>query len=132
MEIKADPARLMMSEALKGAVPQLENDEVLGDEFVVTAEGWMKDGSIAGALRSVLFDPKPEIEFRVLLDAAFDVVEAQGLVFTRFTIQRQDRAIELQGPFTVKAARISEIDADVNPDTQMCVLALSLQRDKKA
>lgn len=128
----------MMSDALKGNIPGLENDEVLGTEFVVTVEGWISfDGkesskSITGALHSVLFDIDPEIEFRTLLQDAFDVIEGKNLTFTGFTIQQQERTVELKGPFTIKAARISAIDADVNPDTQMCVLALSLKRMKKA
>lgn len=138
MEIKADPTRLMMSEVLRGNVPDLENEQLTGTEFVVTAEGWISfDGkesstSLAGALHSVLFDIEPEIEFRVLLGRAFDVVEGKNLTFTGFTIQQHDRTIQLEGPFIVKAARISGIDSDTNPDTQMCILALSLKRAKKA
>jgi len=124
-----------MSDALKGNIPGLENDQVPGTEFVVTVEGTIavdgKETSITGALHSVLFDIDPEIEFRVLLHDAFDVIEGENLTFKRIMIQQQHREVALGGPFTVKAARVSAIDADNDPDTQMCVLALSLKRVKK-
>lgn len=131
---------MMMSDELKGNVPVLENDEVLGTAFVVTVEGWIAnpeavDGhgtsSIVGALRSVLFAAEPEVEFRVRLQSAFDVVEANNLMFTSFTIQQQDKTVELKGPLTVASARISQVDSDNDPDRQMCVLTLSLRRPAK-
>jgi len=140
MEVRADPSRLLMSDSLRGTVPRLEeDDEGPGDGFVVTAEGQARlpggrELRLVGAVRSVLFDrAEPEVELRVPLTDALDVAEGiGGVTFDGFTIQRQERSVEVAGPLSVRAARISEVDADADPRTQTCVLALALRRGEQA
>lgn len=130
-QIQSLPANIMVSDALRDQLPDdFESTGLPEDQFVVVV-AVRNDGSenpiITGVLRTVLFDVEPEIEFKVLLSDSFDIIQAQRLGFEKFELHYGKRMIELVGPFTVKAARIQDIDV-VN---QMCVLALHMQRVKK-
>lgn len=133
MELKADPSKILMSETLKGQLPDL-GDEVFdnlanGGIYVVMDRRVAKQQQpLAGVLRSVLFDVVPEVEMRVELAEALAVVQAQDLVIEGVELQHgEETTVKMPGPFTVKAARIQEIDVPA----QLCVLALQLQRVKK-
>lgn len=130
MELKSDPSKILMSDALRGQLPELESDMVtqLQGQYVhVIADRRVGGQSmpLAGLLRSVLLDVQPEIEIKVEMSEALKTIKATDLSFEFFELQYgEDEDVTLPGPFTVKAARIQEID----PVTQTCVLALHLQR----
>ena len=136
MELKPDTSRILMSNALKGQVPELESEmvEQMQGQYVHVVADRRIGGQqlpLAGLLRTVLFDTSPEIEIKVELIEAIRTVKANDLVFGGFELQHgeeEDGGLSMPGPFSVKAARIQEID----PATQTCVLALQLQRVKKA
>jgi hypothetical protein len=134
MEMKVDPSKVLMSEALRGQVPvELEDEavETLGSQAVtVVAAVQIGDTktAIVGLLRSVLFEAEPELEFRVTLDEAFNMIEAQQLQFLGFELHYGDRIIRRPGPLLVKGVRIDDIDT-VN---QLCTLSLGLKRPPKA
>lgn len=133
MELKPDPTRILMSDVLKGQLPDLESEmaERMHAQYVHVIADRRIGGQqlpLAGLLRSVLFDANPEIEIKVELTEALKTVKANDLRFESFELQHSDEeTLPIPGPFTVKACRIQEIDAE----TQTCVLALQLQRVKK-
>jgi hypothetical protein len=133
MEMKADPSRVLMSEALRGQVAEeLENEAAVSlEHHAVTVVASIQLGdtktAVVGLLRSVLFEAEPELEFRVQLDDALDVVAAQSLQFLGFELHHSERVIETLGPFTVKGARIDDVDTL----SQLCTLSLGLKRPPK-
>lgn len=134
MDIKPDTSRVLMSETLKKVLPDLDGDnlsQLVGEGIYVVADRRVGGQQIplAGVLRSVLFDTSPEIEMRIELSEALAVVQSEGLTFEGFELHHGEKTtVQLPGPFTVKAARIEEIDVPA----QLCVLLLQLQRVKKA
>lgn len=122
-----------MSDALKGQLPELESDEIdhLSDQYVHVIIDRRVAGQkvpLVGLLRSVLFDLEPELDVKVELTEALAVVKARDLAIAGFELQHgEESTVEVPGPFTIKAARIE----DINAQTQTCVLMLQLQRAKK-
>jgi hypothetical protein len=118
-----------MSDSLQGNIPELEDEDFkqFEEQFVIVVANRTTSGKqlpITGTLQTVLFDEKPEIEIKVQLKDALDVIEAGDQVFEFFDLHHGERIVKMMGPFTVKAARIQ----DLNPTSQMCVLALQLKR----
>lgn len=134
MDIKPDTSRVLMSDTLKKVLPDLDGDnmsQLVGEGIYVVADRRVggQQLPLAGVLRSVLFDIVPEIEMRIELSEALAVVQTEGLTFESFELHHGEQTtVKLPGPFTVKAARIEEIDVPA----QLCVLLLQLQRVKKA
>ena len=129
MEMKADPSHVLMSDVLKGQVPELDDTPVgtLPDKHViVVAERLIGDKStpMVGIMRGVLLGPEPELEFRCALNEALDILEANALSFPKFELHHGERIVLIQGPFVVKAARLDEI----LPNEQLCTLGLHLAR----
>ena len=127
---------LMMSDALRGNIPQLENDIPIldpnaGEHIVVIAAKRVYQQStpvgVAGILREVLFDVEPAIQFRVMLTDALDIIEELGVSFDGFELHHGQRIIPLVGPFMIKSASIKEI----SPQDQMCTLQLLLKRTSR-
>lgn len=122
--------RVLMSDTLKGHVPSLEEDidkfeEVQSKHVVVVAEkisGAQRTG-LVGILRGVSLGVETEIEFRIDLREALEVIETPGLSFGRFALcHGEDKEIEIPGPFLVKEARIH----DISVKDQLCTLGLHL------
>lgn len=130
MEVKADPSRILMSDVLKGQVPELEGevpvDPFRGKHVIVIAQKTVgtKQEGVIGILRGVLFDVEPEIELRIDLKEALDIVEGHNLSFNKFELHHDQRVVELPGPFVVKAARID----DISVLDQLCTVSLHLKR----
>lgn len=125
----------MMSDELHGNVPALEDESGEADitsNFVMVVAArrvGAEQQPVTGALRTVLFDPtQPEIEIRVEMKDAFDIIEANNQVFDKFDLHHGERIVPMAGPFVVKAARIQDIDV-VN---QVCTLGLLLDRASPA
>lgn len=134
MELKSNPSRILMSDVLRDRMPELESDVVdkLHEQYVHVIMDRRISGQqqpLTGLLRSVLFDVQPEVEVKVDLEDALNTVKATELVIMGFELQYgTDGTVAVPGPFTVKAARIQDVD----PSTQTCVLAVQLHRVKKA
>lgn len=131
LDITPDTSKVLMSESLRGTVPELEGEGIDPATQFVIAIGHRKVGNkeeaLVGSLVGVLYDQKPEVEMRVTIDEAIAVIKAESLSFDKFEFHYGDKDFELVGPFTVAAARMQEFDVR----TQMCVLMLSLQRTNK-
>ncbi len=124
-----DNTRVLMSEQLRGQVPELEDDqlEMLSNKFVyvVAARRFAeKSAPMSGILKTILLDKEPEIEFVVELGEALISIKTDGLYFDGFELHHGEETVEIPGPFNVKAARIHDIDAI----RQTCVFALSLKK----
>lgn len=124
-----DNNKFMMSDVLKGQIPELDDQHVddIEEKYVhVVAERFVNNQRvpIAGLLQSVLFDVVPEIEIKVALQDALETANADGLSFGSFFITYGETKVTLKGPFIVKAARIQ----DINETSQTCVIALCLNR----
>lgn len=125
--------KIMMSETLRGRLPELESDiaDQLHDQYVHVLIDRRIGGKLlpfAGLLTTVLFGANPEIEIKVELIEALETIKANGLTFDRFDLQYGEKVtVAMAGPFKARAARIQDID----PSTQTCVLALQLEYAKK-
>jgi hypothetical protein len=129
MEMKADKSHILMSDVLKGNVPELENEtvEMSSGKAVIAVFSKVAGNKVegmVGALRGVLFDVNPEIEVRVEVEEAFKVVRTSNLQFQKFELHYGEDVIEVPGPFIVTAARIDAIDVF----DHMCTLSLNLKR----
>jgi|SRR5579863_509824 len=134
-EIRAETSKVLMSDVLRGQVPEEIEDEAVNgavdalEKSVISVVANVQVGkgkatAVCGILRSVLFEKEPELEFRVTLDDALAVVSAEGLQFLGFELHRGDQVIKSPGPYDVKGARIDDIDAAAG----LCVLSLGLRR----
>lgn len=133
LEVQPDVDRILMSDTLKDQVADVDPAalEELSAKYVHVVAHRVVAGQqlpITGIMLSTLFDAKPEVELKVLVDDALDVIEAQDQHFDGFELHHGERIVPLKGPFKVVAARIQEVDVK----TQMCVLLLQLERMKKA
>ena len=136
MELKPDNRRVLMSEALKGQVPGLEEDEdpfqhVAGRAVYAVIDRRIGNQQLpfGGMLRSVLFGLEPEVEVLVELPEALATVKAESMQIVGVELHHgEETTIPIPGPFIVKAARIDNIDVV----QQSCALSLQLQRVKKA
>ena len=136
-KVQPDTSRVLMSEILKGNVPELEGDGEeapvdlnVGHVVVIATKrtaGSTQLSAIVGILRGVLFDVDPEIEFRVQLTEAMDIIETPGISFDGFELHHGERIIKIPGPYNVKTARIDEIAAA----EQMCTLGLHLKKQAR-
>lgn len=133
LEVQPALDRVLMSDTLKDQVPDVDPAalEELSAKYVHVIANRVVGGQllpITGIMLSTLFDAKPEVELKVLVDDALDVIEAQNQYFEGFELHHGTRIVPMTGPFKVAAARIQEVDVK----TQMCVLLLQLERMKKA
>lgn len=133
-----DNSRVLMSDVLKGNVPEIEDAQSLEKAsmqavFVIADRQFNgKSNPMSGILRTILFDKEPEIEFVTQLDDALMTVSTEGLAFGGFELQHGETSIPFtagEDPkgkwyFGVRAIRILDIDIM----RQTCVLALSLKR----
>jgi hypothetical protein len=129
MEMKAETSRVLMSEALKGRVTEeIEDESAVVDQNFVTVvlhvQVANKKTAIVGIMRSVLFESEPELDVRVQMSEALDIVSADALVILAFELHHDERVIKVPGPFKVKGARIDEH----TPGTDLCLLSLGLKR----
>lgn len=125
-----------MSDTLRGKLPDIDDgadplDQLSGQAVYVIVDRKIGGQSmpLSGLLRSVLFDSEPELEISIELSEALATVKAQDVVLGGFEIHHgEDTTVNVPGPFFIKAARLQEIDVP----RQICVLAMQLQRVKKA
>lgn len=129
--MKADTSNVLMSESLRGQIPELEDehpvDILRGKHVIVVTEKIVagKSEGMVGILRGVLLGSDPEIELRCELKEALGILKADSLSFTRFELHHgEETVVPIPGPFTVKAARLDEVDVV----EQVCTLGLHLQR----
>lgn len=127
LSMNVDKSHVLMSDVLRGQVPELEGEERETDQaehVVVIAQkivGPLKEALI-GVLRGIHLGSEPEIEFRIDLSEAMSLISAKDLSFAGFELHHKTTVIPIPGPFTIKAARIDEI----SPIEQLCTIGLQL------
>lgn len=134
MEMKAKTDHILMSEVLRGQVPELEGvhpvEQTEIKHVVLICERVIAgnvDGMV-GILRGILLGQDPEIEFRADLRESLEILRASNLIFNRFELHYgEDVVIPIPGPFIVKAARIDEI----SPTDHLCTLGLHLTKQAR-
>lgn len=130
MPMVADKSHVLMSDVLKGRVAELDArddvSELMDDHVMVVAERVIKGAidTMTGILRGVMFGIEPELEMRVDIKQAMEVVKAEDLSFKGFRLEHGDSVVEVPGPFVVKACRFDEISAE----DQLCTLGLHLKK----
>jgi O-succinylbenzoate synthase len=129
MEMKPNTSRVLMSDVLKGQVPDFDEEvveQLNGKHVILVAEVHVgaKTQGVTGLLRGVMFGANPEVEFRLDLEEALSIIEAQGLSFGKFELHHGERIVALPGPFVVVQARIDDISAQ----DQLCTMWLQLKR----
>lgn len=127
--MKADTGHVLMSDVLKGQVPELEGEvpaAVVDRHVVVVIEKVVSNESTAviGVLRGVLLGAEVELEFKCELKEALDILETKGLSIGHFELHHDQRVLQVPGPFIVKAARLDEI----SPVDQLCALGLHMTK----
>ena len=135
MEMKADPSHVLMSEVLRGQVPELEGDQQLdplaaAKHVVVIAEKVVgnKVEGMVGILRGILLGAAPEIEFRADLKECLEILKTSSLTFSKIELHYgEEIVVPIVGPFIVKAARIDEI----SPADGLCTLGLHLTKQAR-
>lgn len=129
-KVSAQAPRLLVSDALRDQLPDDLDAEVASEldasaiSVVIAVQVGDTQKGVAGILRSVLFEKEPEVELRVTVDDALAFVSAANLRVINFELQTGDRTIKVDGPFSVKGARID----DISIDNQLCTLSVGMQK----
>ena len=134
-ELRAETSKVLMSDILRGRVPEELEDEAMAgavealEKSVISVVANVQVGSgkataVTGILQSVLFENEPELEFKLVLDDALAIVEAQQLQFLGFELHYGERVVKVPGPLIIKGARIDQIDTAHG----LCVLSLGFKR----
>jgi len=134
LTMHANTSHVLMSDSLRGQVPELEGEErpdpFQGKHVVVIAEKVVGNSTsgLIGVLRGIHLGVEPEIEFRIDLGEALGLIQAQDLSFTGFELHHgESTVVKIPGPFIVKAARIDEI----SPADQLCTIGLHLMKQRR-
>jgi hypothetical protein len=119
---------LLMSEELHGQIPDLDEQYFTLIENLILVRGIFEtpDGEdyLDGPLVAILSSDNPEVEIKLNLPLALDVVRRKSnLVFKSFNVYHKKVPTVLNGPFTISAAKI----CDINVNEQYCTLILGLQ-----
>ena len=124
--------RLLMSDSLKGMVPDLEDDasqivSQLVNSFVITAIELHGSEPLVGTLDGISYDEKTiKLDIKLKLEQAYDMFTdlAVGKTVTCEAIQMHlsERMNRIMGPFKLVSPKMFAIDAQ----EKMCVLAIDL------
>jgi len=124
--------RLLMSDSLKGMVPDLEDDasqiaSQLVNSFIITAIELHGFEPLVGSLAGISYDEKIiKLDVKLKLEQAYDVFTdlAMGKTITCEAIQMHlsERMNRIVGPFKLELPKMFGIDAQ----DRMCVLAVDL------
>lgn len=129
--------RLLMSEELRGAVPELEgqvdalsrlaNEMVTQNLIKVVIHrffGEVED-SMLGVVQSFRLGVSPnEFAFTVGIDEAFKTIDRDGLSFGGFELHYGEMVKDVVGPFRV----LNVIIQDIDPLKNLCTMHLIVER----
>jgi len=125
-------SRLLMSDDIKGMVPELEEDKIsaFSDSFVVAALD-MSDGTeqfiVAGSLTGLSIESLGliKIDIKTALRDAYTVIKkykVTGLSARVFFLHLDDDEVYFEGPYSVTCPKLLEFDHQ----NKMCVLGIDL------
>jgi hypothetical protein len=129
-----DSNRLLMSDSIKGMVPELEDDQIeqLSDSYVMTTFQFLLEGTekiLGGSLVGISLENLEEIKLdvRVNLGDAYDIIkkyveETSRLSCGMFYMHLGDSEIPFSGPFEVSRPKIHDFDHQ----NKMCTLGVDL------
>jgi hypothetical protein len=127
-------SRLLMSESLKGMIPELEEEQTraFSDAFVVTTlelNTPKESNLIVGSLDGISFDNSSEIKLDIRVEVkeayeAFKKYTTAGLSSRLLYLHLGDNEICLEGPFKVNNFKIMSFDHQ----NRMCTLGVDLIR----
>lgn len=128
-----DSNRLLMSDSIKGMVPELEDEQIvsLSDSYVMVTFQFLVDDTekiLGGSLVGIAFDTQEEakIDARVNLGDAYDIikkyVQTSRLSCGVFYMHLGDNEIPFVGPFAVAHPKIHDFDHQ----NKMCTLGVDL------
>lgn len=136
LSITPNVDRVLMSDTLKGQVPELDDenvtdfDEIQSHHVIVVADKIVNNQrtGLVGVLRGLTLGAESEIQFRIDLDEALDIIDAPGLAFGGFELcHGEKKSVKIQGPFNVKSARLE----DISVQDQLCTLGLHLVKQAR-
>lgn len=122
--------RLLMSDSIKGMIPDLEEEYIskLSDSYVIAS---LSDTNyvVSGILVGVSLENHGEIkiDIRIKLNEAYNAIKnytTSGLSFRMFHMHLGDDEICLPGPYKISSPKILDID----PQNKMCTLGVDLIR----
>lgn len=123
--------KLMMSEELVGQVPELEDEEInklINHLVLVSIEDGNTGLEIAGPAAAVLFSEEPELEIKMSIAAAVNVLVNKPRLndIKSIKVLHEGVMASVEGDFYVDLAKI----LDINLDEQTCLLALGLKKNQ--
>lgn len=133
MEMRVAKEKILMSDTLKGNVPDLEDDddvirermiEELSTKYVHVIIDLAGDKVMTGLLESVLFGEPAEIEFKTELHEALSLAAIPVNVNNVEMQHGESSKFEIRGQRKITASRIF----DINPQQQTCMLMLQLTK----
>jgi len=123
--------RLLMSDSLKGMIPDLEDDQLksLSDAFVIATVEMLFDQNIeiiAGSLVGVSLENfESKIDIRVSLKDAYEIIKkfkTSRLSCRVFYLHRGDDEICFEGSYKISSAKIMDFDRQL----KMCTVGFDL------
>ena len=126
--------RVLMSDSLRGLVPELEDDDIkaFSESFVVTTieistinDSRIIIGSLDGLSFESIGDLK--IDIRVKVKDAYDIIKLYtqtGISSRLLLMHLGDDEISLQGPFKISSPKMMSFDHQ----NKMCILGLDLNK----
>jgi len=124
-----DEERVLASEELLDQVPELSQMQSIMDELLLV---YMKDCNsdleITGPASSVLVSDAPEIEIKMSISSAYEVLQSkESISIDSIKMAHKKKLINIDGNYRIDAAKI----LDINVDSQTCILAIGLKNSEK-
>lgn len=126
--------RLLMSDSLKGMVPELEDDATqtaagIANSFVIAVLEMRSAELIAGSLDGIsIEDNSIKVDVKVNIDNAYDlmIMMSNGArpVCEAIQLHKGDKMHRIPGPYEMTTPKMFGID----PPSKLCVLAVDLIR----
>lgn len=125
-----DDNTLMMSEELLGQVPDLEGqnlNKLIANLIVASLRDENTGVEISGPVSAILSSDEPEIELKMNLTSAFNILANKEKLnkVQAIKVLHNGVVFVIEGSFYVDLAKI----LDINLNEQTCVLALGLKKN---
>ena len=124
-----DESRILISNELVDQLPDIDQISGIIDELLLV---YIRDDAsgveISGSASSLLFADDPEVEVKMSISGALDVLKnREKALFTSIKVAHNKNLIQLEGKYEIHAAKIF----NVNVEEQSCILAVGLKQVKK-
>jgi len=133
LKITTSTSKLLMSDSLKGTVPEFEDAEV-GEQsknFIIAileiVINKSKTEPLMGSLVGIELGDNVKIDFKMLLSDAFSTIGLfnQGKIdINSIQLHLLNDVMYIDGPFKITSMKLIDIDQTL----QLCVLAIDLTR----